>query len=205
MAVQRSDPVDPRSSRTAHRCRSQSLMVGLAVGLAVAPVLVAIAPGVEVAAAAPAPRPRVSSVSPQLVWQQALPDAGSPIGEASPSVATLDGGGPSVVVGDRTGTLWAFHLSNGTAPAGWPAHTGGAPIDSTASVAPVDGSGYDSVFVPDEGGGLTFAEMPAKDKHVVSHRGRAFRALADQLAELLTGQKTDGASATAPESQSSGG
>ncbi|MHB8219648.1 MAG: RdgB/HAM1 family non-canonical purine NTP pyrophosphatase [Acidimicrobiales bacterium] len=45
-----------------------------------------------------------------------------------------------------------------------------------------EGFGYDPIFVPDEGGGLTFAEMPSADKHAVSHRGRAFRALADRLA-----------------------
>jgi XTP/dITP diphosphohydrolase len=39
------------------------------------------------------------------------------------------------------------------------------------------GFGYDPVFVPDEGGGMTFAEMPTEDKHGLSHRGRAFRAL----------------------------
>ncbi len=81
-----------------------------------------------------------------LIWQQTLPDAGAPIGESSPSVATLDGGGPSVVVGDRTGTMWAFHLSNGSGVRGWPAHTGGAPIDSTPSVTP-NGTGTDDVFV----------------------------------------------------------
>ena len=41
------------------------------------------------------------------------------------------------------------------------------------------GFGYDPVFVPDEGGGRTFAEMSAAEKHAISHRGRAFRALAD--------------------------
>lgn len=40
------------------------------------------------------------------------------------------------------------------------------------------GFGYDPVFVPDDGDGRTFAELPAADKHRVSHRGRAFRALA---------------------------
>ena len=59
-----------------------------------------------------------------LVWQQVLPDAGAPIGQSSPSEATLDGGGPAVVVGDRAGNVWAFHLSNGSGVAGWPAHTG---------------------------------------------------------------------------------
>jgi XTP/dITP diphosphohydrolase len=43
------------------------------------------------------------------------------------------------------------------------------------------GFGYDPVFVPDEGDGRTFAEMAAVDKHAISHRGRAFRALAEVL------------------------
>ncbi len=46
-----------------------------------------------------------------------------------------------------------------------------------------EGFGYDPVFVPDEGGGRSFAEMPAADKHAISHRGRAFRALAGLLTE----------------------
>lgn len=44
------------------------------------------------------------------------------------------------------------------------------------------GFGYDPVFVPDEGDGRTFAEMSSHEKHAVSHRGRALRALAAQLA-----------------------
>jgi XTP/dITP diphosphohydrolase len=43
------------------------------------------------------------------------------------------------------------------------------------------GFGYDPVFVPDGADGRTFAEMTAEEKHRVSHRGRAFRALAEQL------------------------
>ena len=43
------------------------------------------------------------------------------------------------------------------------------------------GFGYDPVFVPDEGDGRTFAEMTPSEKHALSHRGRAFRALAAQL------------------------
>ncbi len=45
------------------------------------------------------------------------------------------------------------------------------------------GFGYDSVFVPDEGDGRTFAEMTDDEKHAISHRGRAFRNL---LAALST-------------------
>ncbi len=43
------------------------------------------------------------------------------------------------------------------------------------------GFGYDPVFVPDDGGGRTFAQMEASEKHRISHRGRAFRALAELL------------------------
>jgi XTP/dITP diphosphohydrolase len=56
-------------------------------------------------------------------------------------------------------------------------------------IAPVaqgsNGFGYDPVFVPARPDGTpgarTFAEMDASDKHAVSHRGRAFRALAAAL------------------------
>ena len=44
------------------------------------------------------------------------------------------------------------------------------------------GFGYDPVFVPSEGDGRTFAELLPLEKHAVSHRGRAFRALAALLA-----------------------
>jgi XTP/dITP diphosphohydrolase len=44
------------------------------------------------------------------------------------------------------------------------------------------GFGYDPLFVPDDGEGRTFAEMSESEKHAVSHRGRAFRALVGALA-----------------------
>jgi XTP/dITP diphosphohydrolase len=44
------------------------------------------------------------------------------------------------------------------------------------------GFGYDPVFVPDDGDGRTFGEMSDAEKHAVSHRGRAFRALVSELA-----------------------
>jgi XTP/dITP diphosphohydrolase len=43
------------------------------------------------------------------------------------------------------------------------------------------GFGYDPVFQPDEGGGLTYAEMDPVRKNAISHRGRALRALAEKL------------------------
>jgi len=43
------------------------------------------------------------------------------------------------------------------------------------------GFGYDPLFIARDGDGRTFAEMTIEEKHVLSHRGRAFRALAAQL------------------------
>lgn len=43
------------------------------------------------------------------------------------------------------------------------------------------GFGYDPVFIPTDAKGLTFAEMDPEEKHKISHRGRAFRKLKDQL------------------------
>jgi XTP/dITP diphosphohydrolase len=46
------------------------------------------------------------------------------------------------------------------------------------------GFGYDPVFMPADGDGRTFADMTAAEKHAVSHRGRAFRALAEKLSAM---------------------
>jgi XTP/dITP diphosphohydrolase len=43
------------------------------------------------------------------------------------------------------------------------------------------GFGYDSIFVPSDGDGRTFAQMSATEKNEISHRGRAFRALVTAL------------------------
>ena len=55
--------------------------------------------------------------------------------------------------------------------------------DGTIATAPrgASGFGYDPVFVPDDGDGRTFAEMASEEKHLISHRGRALRALAAEL------------------------
>lgn len=51
-----------------------------------------------------------------------------------------------------------------------------------------NGFGYDSVFIPDEAPERTFAELEAHEKHALSHRGRAFRALAEMIAERQSGK-----------------
>jgi XTP/dITP diphosphohydrolase len=46
------------------------------------------------------------------------------------------------------------------------------------------GFGYDPAFVPDDTGprdGRTMAELSPAEKHAISHRGRAARALAEAL------------------------
>jgi XTP/dITP diphosphohydrolase len=56
-------------------------------------------------------------------------------------------------------------------------------VDGVVPDAPrgTGGFGYDPIMVPTEGDGRTFAEMSEAEKHDLSHRGRAFRALAPHL------------------------
>ncbi|HLZ36453.1 MAG TPA: RdgB/HAM1 family non-canonical purine NTP pyrophosphatase [Mycobacteriales bacterium] len=62
-------------------------------------------------------------------------------------------------------------------------------LDGTLTREPrgSNGFGYDPIFVPD-GERHTAAELAPADKDAISHRGRAFRALAPQLAALVTGR-----------------
>jgi len=57
-------------------------------------------------------------------------------------------------------------------------------VSGTILPAPsgVGGFGYDPVFAPDGGRGRSFAELEPAEKHLLSHRGRALRALAAMLA-----------------------
>jgi XTP/dITP diphosphohydrolase len=59
-------------------------------------------------------------------------------------------------------------------------------LDGQLTQAPrgENGFGYDPVFVPD-GDDRTTAEMSPDEKDAISHRGRAFRALAAVVTELL--------------------
>jgi hypothetical protein len=125
--------------------------------------------GLLVTIVAPAESARAGSqprVSPTftLTWSTGpLADQGSPIAESSPVVATLDGAGPAVVAGDRSGSVYAYHLGGGSPVPGWPVTDGGIPIDSSPSVTSAAG-GLDSVFVgtgnaadPVQGGYEAFA------------------------------------------------
>jgi XTP/dITP diphosphohydrolase len=90
-----------------------------------------------------------------------------------------------VAVGAPLGAARAAHFAT-VAMACWPdgrERWSEGSVRGTISTAPrgVGGFGYDPVFVPDEGDGRSFAEMSAAEKHAVSHRARAFRALAADL------------------------
>lgn len=56
-------------------------------------------------------------------------------------------------------------------------------VNGTIALEPAgaDGFGYDPVFIPDEGGGLTFAQMTPEAKNAISHRGRAMKKLLEIL------------------------
>ncbi len=64
-------------------------------------------------------------------------------------------------------------------------------VEGLITTAPrgAGGFGYDPVFQPAEGDGRTFAEMAPDEKHAISHRGRAFRALAAALVDGPVGAK----------------
>lgn len=58
-------------------------------------------------------------------------------------------------------------------------------VEGTIALVPSgdNGFGYDPIFRPESGRGRTMAELTPEEKHALSHRGNAFRALAEALAE----------------------
>ncbi len=114
-------------------------------------------PSLALVATAGAP-PAAAAPNITQTWAVGIADGASPIAQSSPTVATLDGGGPAALVGDRAGHVYALHLSNGSEVAGWPASTGGIAVDSAPS------SSGTSVFVglgnpgaPSAGGNAMFS------------------------------------------------
>jgi XTP/dITP diphosphohydrolase len=96
-------------------------------------------------------------------------------------LAALDDGGGARRASFRTVALVAF-------PDGSEVWAEGVLAGTIAAEARgANGFGYDPVFVPAGGDGRTFAEMRPEEKDAVSHRGRAFRALAGELARRREG------------------
>ncbi|MGH9081038.1 MAG: hypothetical protein ACRDYE_13390, partial [Acidimicrobiales bacterium] len=132
--------------------------LGIVAVLAVPVLLAGVVVTRSPVAAAAAPRAAgwavQSHVGVPIGWTETwstgkLPDDGQPIALSSPTVADLDGQ-PSVVVGDRRGFVYAYHLASaspsGTPVAGWPTTNGSGPIDAPASVSPLD-NGLSSVLI----------------------------------------------------------
>ncbi len=134
-----------RAQAVPTRLRSAGLPLILAV---VALIAMVSLPGASaLGSVAPTRDPALSGSSFTETWTTGhLPDVGGPIAFSSPVPVTL-GGQASVVVGDRTGNLFAYHLggSSPVAVPGWPATNESGPIDSTPSVA--GSGGQTSVLV----------------------------------------------------------
>ncbi len=142
---------------------------------------------VRASAGTAAGAPRVSSAR---QWSVSL-GSNRPIALSSPTVVTLDGDGPSVVVGDRAGYVDAYHLRDGSRVAGWPAKTG-APVDSTPSVAKSGSAAV--VFVgsgnagdPDAGGYFAYHANGAVLWHRVAARTPTSSAASGVQASMAVG------------------
>ena len=137
------------------------------------------------------------------IWSQSVTD-GRPISTSSPNLAVLNGA-PAVVVGDQGGDIDAFSLGSGAPVPGWPASTGGIPVESTPSVASLSaGSPNDTVFVgagtaatPHEGGYEAFKADGAKLWSVGIHNpGASF--VSGIVASLAVGDLQGGTDVVAP-------
>ena len=154
-----------------------SALVILAVAGASASV---VEPGTAAAAPVAHPAPagwaRPNVVGLPAGWTQTwstgvLPDTGQPIALSSPVLADLDGQ-PSAVVGDRRGSVYAYHLDSqspsGTSVTGWPTTDDSGPIDSTPSTIPAPGGlatvliGSGNDFNPVSGGYQAFLASGAR-------------------------------------------
>ncbi|MHB8219943.1 MAG: PQQ-binding-like beta-propeller repeat protein [Acidimicrobiales bacterium] len=136
------------SNRSAISRTGRGALVRATLGAAIAVAGWTVVTGTSLGRPAGAAAPRATSPALRVTfaWSTtALPDAGTPVAQSSPTVANLPGG-PAVVVGDRKGMVYAFSLRTGAPVPGWPA-SADAPVDSTPSVAVLPGGTDDSVFV----------------------------------------------------------
>ncbi|HSZ37831.1 MAG TPA: VCBS repeat-containing protein [Acidimicrobiales bacterium] len=116
----------------------------VALGMAAALPLLALVPAASLVQAAQSPHAAGGFTANQR-WTVSLGDGSGSVALSSPNVANLDGQ-PSVVFGTQAGQVWAFHINGGSQPGGWPFNAS-APVDSSPSVAAINGSGLDTVYV----------------------------------------------------------
>ncbi len=167
---------------------------------------VPLAAAALVAAALPALMPvsaDAQSLAFKMVWSRTVSD-GRPISTSSPNLAVLNGA-PAVVVGDQGGDVNAFSLASGAPVPGWPASTGGVPVESTPSVVALSaGSPDDTVFVgagtaatPHEGGYDAFRPDGARLWSAAVHNpGASF--VSGIVASLAVGNLQGGPDVVAP-------
>lgn len=119
-------------------------------GIAAAAALAVVAGSAGLGVLAVAPREAGAAGAPSLtlVWEQHIADGGggSYITLSSPNEATLTGGA-SVVVGDSSGHVYAYHLATGSAVPGWPKDVGAGVTSTPSVVATTSGSTLDTVLV----------------------------------------------------------
>ena len=141
-----------RAARTRERSdvirRVPRLFVAASVVAAAATALILTTTTEAAPVAQAAEVPHAAGFTAPQMWNVQLNDPNNPIALSSPNVATLGDGQPAVVVGDRAGWVYAYHLSGGTQVPGWPYYAG-EPVDSSPSVAPINANGQDTVYVGD--------------------------------------------------------
>ena len=124
--------------------------------------------GVVVSATAHAAAPRVAGLTVSLKWADLL-GTNSQIDLSSPNLATLDGGGQSIVVGSRVnGCVYAVHLSSGGTTPGWPQCTGTA-VDSTPAALPAAGGLDDVVVTTGAPSGMNPGALNANNGFIVEY------------------------------------
>lgn len=142
---------------------SRTRLVG-AISLGTATIL-AVGTLLAVDDATTATPAHATGLSVTLAWQHNLPD-GSPVLLGGAGVGDLDGQGPSVIVGDRNGYVYAFHTSDGSSVSGFPYHAD-AGVESTPSVSGSGSSariyiGVGTSAAPSAGGYLKLSNTGSK-------------------------------------------
>ena len=167
--------VDPDVEETGTTFEENALLKAHAVAEATGELAVADDSGIEIDALGG--RPGIHSAR-WAVREDWIPRVLREVAEAAGPGA--EGGG------DRSCRYVAAAAAVQPGLEGWQVVVRGT-VEGRLALAPrgTGGFGYDPIMVPVEGDGRTFAEMDETDKHEISHRGRAFRALAEELRRRL--------------------